>query len=176
MNQDSWQGLTKQLQHEVRRGPLRLADAASLFEQAPDEPLGDELIERMVAETIRRARHDRENSSHWHFWIGGFNQQGEQRCVSLHVASMVGADAAVAQIRRTVVTPSWMVVSIDSLDPSSCDAQASVDPRSIAASEVISGQMDGTEFPEAHWEITTESVKQMAGSSQQSDENQLLPE
>ncbi len=120
MSDGSWNQVARRLRDGLQRGSLTLAQAAEFYRDAPDEPLPEARIEQLVTETVRRARQMTEPADHWHLWIGASDRTG-QRCITLHIAGIVGAAASVAQVRNTVCTPDWTIVSISSLDVQTSD-------------------------------------------------------
>ena len=151
----SWNGMAPRLRHRLRRGPLDLAEATRLLQQAPDEPLSETLIERLVEEAIRRAGRASGPLSHWHLWIGACEHGGGSKSITLQIAGIVGTDAAVAQVSRTVQTPSWAVVSVSSLDIGS----TTVDSRaSVTDCHLISGHTDSGDCVGVAWEVDTDSL------------------
>lgn len=184
MSDGMWDAVVRRLRNELGRGPLTAAQAEDLYRDAPEEPLDASQIDHLVAVTIRRARQLTAESPHWHLWIG-MSDGGGQRCITFHIAGIVGDNASVSQVgnrlsqdsllqvtcprlessaagvvagSKTIRTPDWAVVSVSSLDVGSVDPVASPedDAHAVCANTAPTGdRIDGVDWNEVYWEVTT---------------------
>ncbi|HHK41418.1 MAG TPA: hypothetical protein ENJ50_03270, partial [Planctomycetaceae bacterium] len=68
MSDAAWDLIVRRLRSELGKGTLTLAEADALYGEAPEEPLSEDQIERLVQVTIRRAKQLARESRHWHLW------------------------------------------------------------------------------------------------------------
>ncbi len=157
MSDGMWDAVVRRLRQELGRGPLTVAQAEELYRDAPEEPLEESRIDYLVAATIRRARQLTSESPHWHLWIG-MSGGGGERCITFHIAGIVGDNASVSQVCKTIRTPDWTVVSVSSLDVGSAEPVAAPEDEADAVgadTAPIGGRIDGVDWNEVYWEVTT---------------------
>ncbi len=156
MSDAAWDLILRRLRSELGKGSLTLAEADTLYGEAPEEPLSEEQIEQLVQATIRRAKQLTRESRHWHLWIGLSGTEGH-RSVTFHIAGIVGEDISVGHVSSTVRTPNWAVVSISSVDVRSeelvggSDSAFGIDYRETDEWN----DRTGVDWNEVYWEVST---------------------
>ena len=161
MSDAAWDLIVRRLRSELGKGTLTLAEADALYGEAPEEPLSEDQIERLVQATIRRAKQLTRESRHWHLWIGLSGAEGH-RSVTLHIAGIVGEDISVGQVSSTIRTPDWAVVSISSIDVRSDELAGSTGGMHGVGDRADSESTDsaGLDWNEVYWEVSTPLVAQ----------------